>query len=397
MTTETPVASQLLSVSILAGPSARALLGDIVASDPQSRFGLLTGANIDSNPAFSSQVANSKLLIEQLSPSSGGHCSEQITQQISTFAAKASVHHLLIECDSQTHPIAFASLFLPDDGRSNHLTQVAQLNSIVLAMEPESLINSIVHGNRVSGVASPCILADQIECADSIVLCGEPADETFILARAIASALNPRASLIERSRAAPSFKLLDNASSFDFEAAFAGAGWRKLMDEEPGPRHGEEGVTAFMYRARRPFYPEKFWNLLQSPFPGVFRAKGFFWLATRMQFVGGLNIADSECHYSPAGTWWAAAARDHHSEPLVVPDRLKKEWTEPFGDRRQAIAFMGIDVDPSGLAAQLDACLLDDSEMTSGEDAWAVLPDPFPAWSPKVHNHECEDHDCCHH
>jgi G3E family GTPase len=169
------------------------------------------------------------------------------------------------------------------------------------------------------------------------------------------------------------------------------------MEEGPGIRRGDEGVTTFVYRARRPFHPDKFWNLLQSPFPGVFRAKGFFWLATRMSVVGGLNIAGAECHHSPAGQWWAATERHHKGDRAEIPDRLKHEWEEPFGDRRQAIAFMGIDLDSTGLSAQLDACLLDQSEMRSDEGSWATLSDPFPAWAAKVHDHECGDPDCCHH
>ena len=327
----------------------------------------------------------------------GGYDPGRIRAQIAAVAEKALVDHLIIECDSKTHPITFASLFLPDGGDGQRFSEIARLSSILLAVDSETLLGSIVRGNRAPGVTSPCILADQIECADVIVLNGEPADRDFMLARAVASALNPRGRIVQRSRETTPPKLLEAGISFDFEAACAGAGWRKVMEEEPGVRRGDQGVTAFVYRARRPFHPEKFWNLIQSPFPGVFRAKGFFWLATRMSIVGGLNIAGSECHYSPAGQWWAAKARANHSDHPEIPDRLKKEWAEPFGDRRQAIAFMGIDVNSTDLSARLDACLLDESEMKSGERSWAMLPDPFQGWVAKAHDHECEDHDCCHH
>jgi G3E family GTPase len=390
MTTRTPATSQVLPGSIFTGPSARALVHGVVSRDPKHRFGLLA-----SSP-FDSQTTHDPVMVEQLEAASGGGYEPgRIRAQISAFAEKALVDHLLIECDSKTHPVALASLFLPDgsdDGQ--HFSELARLSSILLSADSETLLSSLVQGNRAPGVTSPCILADQIECADVVVLEGESTDGDFVLARAVVSALNPRGRIFQRSSEAIPQNLLDDGRSFDFEAAFAGAGWRQLMEEGSAVQGDDRGVAAFVYRARRPFHPEKFWDLIQRPFPGVFRAKGFFWLATRMSMVGGLNIAGSECHYSPAGQWWAANAHINHAD---VPDRLRKEWAEPFGDRRQAIAFMGIDLDSDELVAQLNACLLGETEMQSGEHSWGALPDPFPAWSAKTHDHECEDHDCCHH
>jgi G3E family GTPase len=389
MTTGTLAPSQVLPVSILAGPAGRALLHEVISGDANGRFGLLSSSQVDSD-------AHDRLRVEQIATSSGGgYEPARIRGQIFAIAEKALVDHLLIECDSKTHPIAFASLFLPDGGDGQRFSEIARLSSILLTIDSETLLSSLVDGDRAPGVNSPCILADQIECADVIVLNGKAVDDNYLRARAVASVLNPHARIVQRFGETTSKELLDTEVTFDFEAAFAGAGWRKLMEEAPGARHLDQGVTTFVYRARRPFHPEKFWTLIQSPFPGVFRAKGFFWLASRMGIVGGLNIAGSECHYSPAGQWWAANAHDNHSQHAEIPDRLKKEWEEPFGDRRQAIAFMGIDVDAADLSARLDACLLSASEMS--ERGWAMLPDPFPSWSPKAHDHECDDHDCCHH
>jgi G3E family GTPase len=391
MMAETSTTSQLLPVSILAGPTGRALVQDAVSRDPKCRFGLLASSRFDPH-----EIRN-QLKVEQLvAASDGGYDPARLRAQVSAIAEKAVIDHLIIECDSKTHPIAFASLFFPDGQDGNGLCEIAKLSSMVLAIDSETLLSSLVHGNDAPGVTSPCILADQIECANVIVLDGEPADRDGPLAKAVASVLNPGARILQRSGEVVPPKMLDGSSSFDFEAAFAGAGWRRLMEGEPGVQSDGRGVAAFVYRARRPFHPEKFWNLIQNPFPGVFRAKGFFWLATRMRLVGGLNIAGSECHYSPAGQWWAANDRDdsHHAD---IPDRLKKEWVEPYGDRRQAIAFMGIDMNSHELSARLDTCLLSASEMKSGKGSWAMLPDPFPAWSAKTHEHECGEHDCCHH
>ena len=133
---------------------------------------------------------------------------------------------MIIECDSKTHPIALASLFLPDGAPGQQFLEVARLSSILLAIDAKTLLNSIVSGNETPGVTSSCILADQIECADTVMLNGEPADRDFKLARAVASALNPSVRLIQRLPGTATPKLLDAGRSFDFEAVLAGAGWR---------------------------------------------------------------------------------------------------------------------------------------------------------------------------
>jgi G3E family GTPase len=170
------------------------------------------------------------------------------------------------------------------------------------------------------------------------------------------------------------------------------------MEEDGAGDHLlEEGITAFVYRVHRPFHPQRLWDLLQKPFPGIFRAKGFFWLATRMNLAGGLSIAGSECEHAPAGEWWAATATREHADPSEIPQSLKKEWKEPFGDRRQAISFIGKGFDSAGLRSHLDRCLLTDSEMAGGEHAWATMTDPFPEGSVEPHRHECGHEGCCHH
>ncbi|WP_349630153.1 GTP-binding protein [Bradyrhizobium manausense] len=48
---------------------------------------------------------------------------------------------------------------------------------------------------------------------------------------------------------------------------------------------------SFVYRARRPFEPTKFHDFPQQAWPGVIRAKGHFWIATRPQWVREMSQA----------------------------------------------------------------------------------------------------------
>lgn len=380
--------TRLLSVSILSGPSAPALFQRINATETKRRLGLLTSATADRKALG--------FVVEQLA-----HDPAQITDQVKTFAEKGTVDHLIVECDPERPAIAFASLFLPHGNAAHALTEVARLTTTVMAITPPALLDVLVHRRDSEGPVSPCFIVEQLEFASNIILEGADRDPDFALARAIASTLNPRAQMSDLSQASLARLLDDRGTSLDFAAALDGTGWRQLIDaKEPGRR--EENITAFAYRARKPFHPERLRALLQGGFPRVFRAKGFFWLATRMDLVGGLNMAGSESHFASAGEWWAA--RDERTRQAEMPERTRNEWTEPFGDRRQAIAFMGLDFNPDTLRAQLDACLLTDPEMAAGEESWNTLPDPFPSWSVQPHHHECthdhdesDQHDCCHH
>lgn len=379
--------ARVLSVFIVTGPSAPALLQTINATGKNGRLGLLTSEPSDSEPAG--------FVVEQLA-----HDPPEITKQIEIIAEKNVVDYLMIKCDPEMPAIAYASLFVPHDDATHALTAVARLITTILAIKPTTLLDSLVGGRQAEGVVSPCFIAEQIEFVDNIFLEDIQGSPDVERARAIVRTLNPRARVMELSSELVGKVLDDTGTSFDFAAAVDGAGWRKLIDgeEQVGPGH-DTGI-AFAYRARKPFHPERFWDLLQSGFKGVLRAKGFFWLATRNDQVGGLNLAGSEFQVATAGKWWAA--RDEHVL-AEMPERTAKEWKQPFGDRRQAIAFMGIDFDTQTFKAQLDACLLTDSEMAAGEESWGHLTDPFPSWSGHSHEHECGhdhdagDHECCHH
>jgi G3E family GTPase len=223
-------------------------------------------------------------------------------------------------------------------------------------------------------------------------------------------ALNPSAQVSRHDEAAAAWGRNLSAGHFDFNASLEQAGWRLLLDENQGSLPVSGRVTAIGYSARRPFHPERFWKFLQEKSQAVFRAKGFFWLASRMNEVGGLNLAGNDLHCSSAGLWWAT--RDAHSREAEMPEHARKQWKEPFGDRRQTFGIMALDVDRRTLQANLDACLLNDAELGKGPEGWRDFPDPFPAWSHEHshahshdhedgsecdHHHDSDEHHCCHH
>jgi G3E family GTPase len=373
---------ELLSVSISAGPSVAAFLDTI----DSAKTGLLTSSRTE---------ASKNLTVFRVPPESNP---DQIVNEIRAIADKRSIDHLIIECEPDRPPMAYASLF----ATAGRLPQT--LIATVFVIQPADFLDAILGRGKNSLPA--CFVAEQMEFVSHIFLDAASDDPDFALARSIALALNPRVEVLPLSSASV-IKHDLSAAPFDFEVALAGAGWRQLLDSAAPALAADERVSALAYRARRPFHPGRFWDLLQKTLGGVFRAKGFFWLATRMDEVGGLNLAGSDLHCASAGTWWAA--RDQGSRETEMPERTRNEWKEPFGDRRQTFAIMALGVDPATLQFQLDACLLTDQEMADGPEGWKNFDDPFPSWSSHAHHHhhdhghdcdhhhDSDEHDCCHH
>jgi len=60
---------------------------------------------------------------------------------------------------------------------------------------------------------------------------------------------------------------------------------------------------------------------------------------------------------------------------------MRRMWHPWWGDRRQALAVIGVEMDERRVRAAFDACLLIDAEMQAGPMLWQLLPDAVPAWS----------------
>jgi hypothetical protein len=85
---------------------------------------------------------------------------------------------------------------------------------------------------------------------------------------------------------------------------------------------------------------------------------------------------------NPAGLWWSAAPDDHWPEDTpenaaLLAD-IRKEFDGPYGDRRQEIVFIGMDMDRPVIESMLEECLLTDEEMSEGPAAWTGYEDPLP-------------------
>jgi G3E family GTPase len=126
------------------------------------------------------------------------------------------------------------------------------------------------------------LLIDQIEFANVLIINKTDLVSPEELARleAILKHLNPGAEQIRAVRGVVSLHAILNTELFDMEEAGTSAGWVRELNNLRTPETEEYGIASFVYKARRPFHPERLEELTNEEFPGVLRAKGFLWLAS---------------------------------------------------------------------------------------------------------------------
>ncbi len=169
---------------------------------------------------------------------------------------------------------------------------------------------------------------------------------------------------------------------FSLEAAETNPLWFKELNgfKDHVPETEEYGIRSFVYRARRPFNPALFDKFVSRSWPGVIRAKGFFWLATRPHYVGELSQAGALVRTGRRGLWWASVPQSRWPDDAEWRASMRPYLDPVWGDRRQELVFIGADpMDEAAIRRELDACLVPGNKPVP--DAWAKLPDPFPSWA----------------
>ncbi|MDQ0569176.1 G3E family GTPase [Variovorax paradoxus] len=318
---------------------------------------------------------------------------EDLLVEVGRLAKEGRFDQLVIESTgiSEPLPVAETFTFAGEDGKS--LADVARLDTMVTVVDAFNFLRDYGSadslGQRGQSLGDEDtrtvvdLLIEQIEFCDVLVVNKTDlvtAEERERL-MAILRSLNPRARIETSEFGRVALDRVLDTGLFDFEQAERAPGWLAELRGEHPPESETYGIRSFVYRARLPFHPQRFWDLVQSEWEGVVRSKGFFWLASRATRAGSWSQAGGACRYGVAGLWWAAVPREHWPADEEAQETIRKNWDPATGDARQELVLIGIGMDEAGLRARLDACLLTDSEMRYGASWWANLPDPFPSWN----------------
>ncbi|TCL73917.1 GTP-binding protein [Rhizobium sp. BK251] len=322
---------------------------------------------------------------------------DDLLKQVRELAEQERFDYLLIESTGVAEPLPIATTFEFRDEDGKSLSDVARLDTMVTVVDAANLLADYGSADFLRDRGETAgdgddrtiidLLVEQIEFADVVVLnkiCTATPEQRQA-ARKIVVGLNPDARLTETDFGRVELDDVLGTGLFDIARAETHPLWYKELHgfKDHVPETEEYGIRSFVYRAKRPFDPMRFQAFLDRSWPGVVRAKGFFWLATRPDHVGEVSQAGALVRTGRMGIWWAAVPREQWPRDPGFTRAIGPYLDPVWGDRRQEIVFIGADpMDERQIRRDLDACLVDADAFTPAR--WRNLPDPFASWSRQV-------------
>ncbi len=171
------------------------------------------------------------------------------------------------------------------------------------------------------------------------------------------------------------------------------------LDPTPPPKHTElerraeqfgltrdattaDELEAIVLRDPRPFHPQRLYDACQRQLgTGLYRIKGFLWLASRPEDVLLWQQSGSQIDLEITGIWRAEAVHNRYGKLTPKEAELLREQLEAahpiFGDRRNQLTLIGLPAQRKAFAAALRDALCTEDEIAAWQRG-ETFSDPWP-------------------
>ena len=326
---------------------------------------------------------------------------EDLLVEVRKLAAVGRFDHLLIESTGIGEPMPVAATFDFTDEEGESLGDVAQIDTMVTVVDAHNLLadytstDLLEQRGQTAGEGDErtlaALLAEQIEFADVVVV--NKIDKVDAARRdevaVVVKALNPVAKIVFADHGRAPLNEVLGTGLFDMERASQMPGWVRELEGKHTPETEAYGIESFVLRSHEPLHPWRFSTFMDLPLPGLLRAKGYVWLASRPEWVVSYSRAGNTATHEPVGRRWAAAPKSRWPAPGTAERKnIDARWKEPYGDRLNEVVFIGRGLDRAAIEQAWKAMHLNYTEARKGPpggkgfSGWAELPDPFPQWQP---------------
>ncbi len=308
---------------------------------------------------------------------------EDLMLEVERLAKENRFDYLLIESTGISEPVPVAQTFsFVDEENGIDLSRFSYVDCMVTVVDafnffkdfgsPDLLMDRKLTDMEGDYRTIVNLLTDQIEFANVIIL-----NKTDLVDKASLGTLkgtlqklNPKKKNIESSFGHVKPGEILQTGLFNFEEAEQSDNWQEELDKDAHtPETEEYGISSFVYRSKKPFDPERFWDYIQKNFPPtIIRSKGLFWLASRPDQALVWSQAGGSLRANTAGVWWSSMSFNQRMEYTAYIENQKlieSDWHKTFGDRKNELVFIGQEMDETQITAALDQCLATDEELQS--------------------------------
>jgi len=320
---------------------------------------------------------------------------EDLMIEVEKLANEDRFDYLLIESTGISEPLPVAQTWsFIDDEKGIDLGRISRLDTMVTVVDCLNFFgdfssnDTIIDRNLADKEDDDRrqivnLLTDQIEFANVVIL-----NKTDLVSandvgtiEAMITKLNPAAKIIRSEFSKVNPALILNTGLFNMDEAMETSAWAKELEKKHIPETEEYGITSFVFRARKPFHPERLWFYLNALYPeSIIRTKGMFWLASRPDEALFFSQAGGASRIEKAGVWWGSMKfneRLNYANFVDNREQIEMDWNKDWQDRKQELVIIGQHMKLDEIIEGLEECVLMDEEILLYKNGHR-FNDPFP-------------------